>query len=152
MSSDSRSRAGLMNLQSTSRFAPSPTGRLHLGHAFSAIRAHDFARAVGGRFLLRIEDIDPGRSREEFVAGIEEDLRWLGLSWNGEVVRQSARLDAYRGALGALGSAGLLYPCFCTRADIAAAASAPHGPEGPVYPGTCRHLDPATRERRMQDE
>ena len=134
------------------RFAPSPTGRLHAGHAFSAIRAHDFARAVGGRFLLRIEDIDPGRSREEFVAGIEEDLRWLGLSWNGEVVRQSARLDAYRGALGALGSAGLLYPCFCTRADIASAASAPQGPEGPVYPGTCRALDPTTRAERMEKE
>src|ERR1700760_4243992 len=88
------------------RFAPSPTGRLHAGHAFSAIRAHDFAKGAGGRFLLRIEDIDPGRSREEFVAGIEEDLRWLGLGWEGEVVRQSSRLDAYRAALGALGAAG----------------------------------------------
>ena len=134
------------------RFAPSPTGRLHAGHAFSAIRAHDVARAAGGRFLLRIEDIDPGRSREEFVAGIEEDLRWLGLAWDGEVVRQSARLDAYRGALGALGSAGLLYPCFCTRADISNAASAPQGPEGPVYPGTCLALDPAVRAERMERE
>jgi glutamyl-Q tRNA(Asp) synthetase len=132
------------------RFAPSPTGRLHAGHAFSAIRAHDFAKGAGGRFLLRIEDIDPGRSREEFVAGIEEDLRWLGLGWEGEVVRQSSRLDAYRGALGALGAAGLLYPCFCTRADIAHAASAPHGPEGPVYPGTCRALDPTVRAERME--
>src|ERR1700761_7141130 len=152
MSSDSRSRAGLMNNVTISRFAPSPTGRLHLGHAFSAIQAHDLARKAGGRFLLRIEDIDPGRAREAFIADIEVDLRWLGLRWDGAVVRQSARLDAYRAALGALGAAGLLYPCFCTRADIAAAASAPHGPDGTVYPGTCRHLDPATRERRMQDE
>jgi glutamyl-Q tRNA(Asp) synthetase len=135
-----------------SRFAPSPTGRLHLGHAYSAVRAHDLARAGGGRFLLRIEDIDPGRSRPEFVAGIVEDLRWLGLDWDGAVLRQSARTDAYRAALGALGVAGLLYPCFCTRADIAAAATAPHGPEGVVYPGTCRALDPATRAARMAAE
>lgn len=135
-----------------SRFAPSPTGRLHIGHAFSAIRAHDVARAAGGRFLVRIEDIDPGRSRDIFVDGILEDLAWLGLARDGEVVRQSARLDAYRAALGALGSAGLLYPCFCTRADIAMAASAPHGPDGAVYPGTCRRLDPATRQARMESE
>lgn len=134
------------------RFAPSPTGRLHAGHAFSAIRAHDFARARGGGFLLRIEDIDPGRAREEFVAGIEEDLRWLGLHWDGDAIRQSARHDAYRAALGALGSAGLLYPCFCTRADIANAASAPHGPDGAVYPGICRALDPVAREQRMERE
>lgn len=141
-----------MNFHRISRFAPSPTGRLHLGHAFSAIRAHDLARAAGGHFLLRIEDIDPGRSREAFVEGIEEDLRWLGLAWDGPVLRQSARTDAYRAALGALGAAGLLYPCFCTRADIAAAASAPHGPEGGVYPGTCRRLSPAERTRRMAGE
>jgi glutamyl-Q tRNA(Asp) synthetase len=134
------------------RFAPSPTGRLHLGHAFSALAAHDLARARRGRFLLRIEDIDAGRSREGFVAGIVEDLRWLGIEWEGAPVRQSMRLGAYRAALGALGAAGLLYPCFCTRADIAAAASAPHGPEGNVYPGTCRHLDSAQRERRMAVE
>jgi glutamyl-Q tRNA(Asp) synthetase len=141
-----------MNFPPISRFAPSPTGRLHLGHAFSAIRAHDLARDGGGRFLLRIEDIDPGRARETFVAGIEADLAWLGLRWDGAVVRQSARLDAYRAALGALGAAGLLYPCFCTRADIAAAASAPHGPDGLIYPGTCRGLDPAERARRMAAE
>ena len=142
-----------MNLYTISRFAPSPTGRLHLGHAFSAIRAHDLARAAGGRFLLRIEDIDPGRSREAFVAGIEEDLRWLGLAWDGPVLRQSARTDAYRAALGALGAAGLLYPCFCTRADIAAAAAAPHGPDGGgLYPGTCRGLGSAERARRMAAE
>jgi len=142
-----------MNLQSISRFAPSPTGRLHLGHAFSAIRAHDLVREGGGRFLLRIKDIDPGRSREAFIAGIEEDLGWLGLAWDGPVLRQSARTDAYRAALGALGAAGLLYPCFCTRADIAAAATAPHGPDGSgVYPGTCRGLDSAERARRIASE
>jgi glutamyl-Q tRNA(Asp) synthetase len=134
------------------RFAPSPTGRLHPGHAFSALRSHDLARANGGRFLLRIEDIDAGRSRAGFVDGIVEDLRWLGIAWDEAPVHQSTRLSAYRAALGALGAAGLLYPCFCTRADIAAAASAPHGPEGAVYPGTCRHLDPAARQQRMQDE
>lgn len=131
------------------RFAPSPTGRLHLGHAFSAIRANDLARERSGRFLLRIEDIDAGRARPGFIAGIETDLRWLGLGWDGPVVHQSARADAYRAALAGLQAAGLLYPCFCTRADIAAAASAPHGPEGLVYPGTCRLLDPATRTARM---
>ena len=136
----------------TTRFAPSPTGRLHLGHAFSALAAHDRARDGGGRFLLRIEDIDAGRSREGFVDGIVEDLRWLGLAWDEAPVRQSTRLEAYHAALGALGAAELLYPCFCTRADIAAAASAPHGPEGAVYPGTCRHLDPAERAARMGEE
>jgi glutamyl-Q tRNA(Asp) synthetase len=120
-----------------SRFAPSPTGRLHLGHAFSAVRAHDLARAAGGRFLLRIEDIDPGRTREAFVAGIEEDLRWLGLAWDGPVVRQSARLGLYAEALERLKARGLVYPCFCTRAEIAESAAAPHGAT-PVYPGTCR--------------
>jgi glutamyl-Q tRNA(Asp) synthetase len=135
-----------------SRFAPSPTGALHLGHVFSALRAHDLARAAGGRFLLRIEDIDIGRSREQFVAGIETDLAWLGLRWDGDMVRQSQRLDAYRAALGALGAGGLLYPCFCTRADIANAATAPHGPDGPVYPGTCRRIDPLERQRRMDTE
>jgi len=140
------------------RFAPSPTGRLHLGHAYSALRAHDFARERGGTFLLRIEDIDPGRSRAEHVAGIMEDLRWLGVDWDGEPVLQSARLPLYREALGRLVRQGLLYPCFCTRreieAEIAASASAPHpglgsgagGPEGPVYPGTCRRLKDAERQ------
>ena len=123
------------------RFAPSPTGRLHLGHAFAALQAHDHARAAGGRFLLRIEDIDGTRSREGFVAGIAEDLAWLGLTWDGPVLRQSTRLAAYDAALAGLRERGLLYPCFCTRADIAASVSAPHhGPDGLVYPGTCRHL------------
>lgn len=122
------------------RFAPSPTGRLHLGHAFSAIHAHDFARERGGRFLLRIEDIDGTRSRPEHVETILADLTWLGLDWDGEVVFQSHRLPRYQAALDRLKAMGLLYPCFCTRTDIAASISAPHGPEGPVYPGTCRGL------------
>ncbi|MBX3560606.1 MAG: tRNA glutamyl-Q(34) synthetase GluQRS [Sphingomonas sp.] len=127
-------------MQPVTRFAPSPTGRLHLGHAFSALAAHDFARELDGSFLLRIEDIDPGRTRAAFVDGIFEDLLWLGLEWDGEIVYQSERLDAYAGALERLKAAGLLYPCFCTRADIAASVSAPHGPEGAVYPRTCRGL------------
>ena len=134
------------------RFAPSPTGRLHLGHAFSAVRAHDLARAGGGRFLLRIEDIDAGRSREAFVAGIEEDLAWLGLGWDGAAVRQSRRLPRYAAALARLREMGLAYPCFCTRAEIAASASAPHGSEAPVYPGTCRRLGQAERADRMAAE
>ncbi|MHA6722078.1 glutamyl-Q tRNA(Asp) synthetase [Sphingomonas sp. RS2018] len=122
------------------RFAPSPTGRLHIGHAVSAIRAHDFARDRGGRFLLRIEDIDGARSREEHVAGIVEDLAWLGLDWDGPVVRQSVRLALYDAALDRLRGMGLLYRCVCTRADIAASLSAPHE-AGAVYPGTCRGRD-----------
>lgn len=106
----------------------------------SAVLAHDFARTRGGRFLLRIEDIDPGRTREAFVLGIEEDLRWLGLDWDGPVVRQSQRLVLYAAALERLKGLGLVYPCFCTRADIARSVAAPHGPEGPLYPGTCRGL------------
>ncbi|MCX8476866.1 MAG: glutamyl-Q tRNA(Asp) synthetase [Sphingomonas sp.] len=123
------------------RFAPSPTGRLHLGHAYSAIQSHDFARAQGGRFSLRIEDIDGTRSRPEHVEAILRDLEWLGLGWDGEVTYQSRRLDLYQAALDRLREMGLLYPCFCTRADIAASLSAPHGSEGAVYPGTCRGLE-----------
>ncbi len=126
------------------RFAPSPTGRLHLGHAYSAILAHDFARERGGAFLLRIEDIDGTRSRAEHVAAIEADLRWLGLEWNGPVVFQSRRLGRYKAALDRLRAMGLLYPCFCTRAEIAQSLSAPHGPT-PVYPGTCRGIDASAR-------
>ncbi len=122
------------------RFAPSPTGRLHLGHAWSAIQAHDFARAQGGRFSLRIEDIDGTRSRPEHVDAILRDLEWLGLGWDGKVTFQSQRLALYQTALDRLKAMGLLYPCFCTRADIAASLSAPHGPEGAQYPGTCRGL------------
>ena len=135
------------------RFAPSPTGRLHLGHAYSALFARDAARAAGGRFLLRIEDIDAGRCRPEFVDGIFEDLAWLGLDWELPVRRQSAHMDDYSAALGRLDVQGLLYPCFCTRAEIqaeiAAAGGAPHGPDGPLYPGTCRRLAPSERAARI---
>jgi glutamyl-Q tRNA(Asp) synthetase len=134
-------------MQPVTRFAPSPTGRLHLGHAFSALKAHDFARERGGAFLLRIEDIDPGRSRTEHVDGILEDLLWLGLEWDGELLYQSERLRIYAKALDRLKADGLVYPCFCTRADIAASASAPHGPDGPFYPGTCRGLAGADLSR-----
>lgn len=126
-----------MGAMTVTRFAPSPTGRLHMGHAFSAIRAHDHARSRGGRFLLRIEDIDGTRSRAEHVATIRDDLTWLGLAWDGPVLFQSARLDAYAAALERLRDMGLLYRCYCTRAEIAEAMSAPHGPVA-VYPGTCR--------------
>ncbi|MGE0720000.1 MAG: tRNA glutamyl-Q(34) synthetase GluQRS, partial [Alphaproteobacteria bacterium] len=131
------------------RFAPSPTGRLHLGHAHSALFGWRLARAAGGRFLLRIEDIDAGRCRPEFTAGILEDLEWLGLDWDGPVRVQSEHLDAYREASDRLSAAGLLYPCFCTRADIARAGAAPHGPEGPLYPGTCRALPADIRAERV---
>jgi len=134
------------------RFAPSPTGDLHLGHAYSAVLAHDAARAANGRFVIRIDDIDGSRSREDYVAASLADLVWLGLAWDGEPVRQSARLGDYATALDTLRARGLVYSCFCTRADIAASLSAPHGPSGPVYPGTCRDLPAAERERRMATE
>jgi glutamyl-Q tRNA(Asp) synthetase len=118
------------------RFAPSPTGFLHLGHAYSALTAF----RAGERFLLRIEDIDRGRTRPEFEAAIFEDLAWLGLRWEAPVLRQSERGAAYAEALERLRTLGVLYPCFCTRKDIAAAGAAPHGGEGPLYPGTCRGL------------
>ena len=132
-------------MQPVTRFAPSPTGLLHLGHAYSALMTHDFARAKDGAFLLRIEDIDPGRVRPEYVDDILADLLWLGLEWDDEIVYQSERLDLYAAALERLKGEGLLYPCFCTRAEIAAeiaaSVSAPHqGPDGPAYPGTCRGL------------
>ena len=130
----------------TTRFAPSPTGLLHLGHAASAWFARE--RAQGGRFLLRIEDIDQGRCRDAFIAAIFEDLAWLGLSWEAEVRRQSLHFHDYAKALDALGARGLLYPCFCTRADIKEMAGAPQGPDGPLYPGTCRHLSAGEREER----
>lgn len=132
------------------RFAPSPTGLLHLGHAYAALIAFDRARAGGGRFLLRLEDIDRTRCRAAFDAAILADLAWLGLDWDGPVRRQSAHFADYRAALDRLDRLGVLYPCFCTRAEIAAeiAASpgAPQGPPGPLYPGTCRGL---SRQRRM---
>lgn len=123
------------------RFAPSPTGPLHLGHAYAAIFAHDLARSRGGRFLLRIEDIDRQRSKPEWEAACLADLAWLGLTWDG-VMRQSDRAGAYAAALDDLWARGLLYPCRCTRRDIEEALGAPQegvqGPDGPVYPGTCR--------------
>lgn len=122
------------------RFAPSPNGPLHLGHAYAAIQAHDRARAGGGAFLLRIEDIDGTRSRAELTASILADLDWLGLAWDGEPIIQSRRSAAHIAAGERLKAMGLLYPCTCTRAEIAAAASAA-GPDGPIYPGTCRHRD-----------
>ncbi|MEZ5561712.1 MAG: tRNA glutamyl-Q(34) synthetase GluQRS [Gammaproteobacteria bacterium] len=137
----------------TTRFAPSPTGGLHLGHAYSALLAHAAAREGGGRFLLRIEDIDAGRCRPEYTAQIIDELRWLGLDWDEPVRYQSQRTADYRRELAALTSRGLTYPCFCTRRDIAdeiaRMQSAPQGPEGPLYPGTCRTLDERTRASRL---
>ena len=125
------------------RFAPSPNGPLHLGHAYAATVAHDLARGRGGSFRLRIEDIDGARSRSELVDEFLADMRWLGLGWDGEVAFQSARLESYAAAGERLKAMGLLYPCRCTRAEIAEAATAT-GPDGPVYPGTCRgrNVDP----------
>jgi len=132
----------------TTRFAPSPTGLLHLGHAASACFAAD--RAQDGRFLVRIEDIDQGRCREDFVGAIFEDLAWLGLSWEPEVRRQSLHFADYAEALDRLAARDLLYPCFCTRADIKEMAGAPQGPDGPIYPGVCRHLSEGEREGLRQ--
>ncbi len=134
------------------RFAPSPTGLLHLGHARSALFAAAKARELGGRFLLRIEDIDLGRSRPEFDQAIQEDLAWLGLTWPEPVLRQSDRFPVYDKFLHLLEEADLTYPCFCTRKDIAAeianAPRAPHGPDGPLYPGICKGIPrEAARER-----
>lgn len=127
----------------TTRFAPSPTGRLHLGHAYSAV----LGRKLGARWLLRIEDLDPGRARPEHVDAIMEDLAWLGLEPDGEPLVQSQRTGRYAEALDQLKRQGLVYPCFCTRADIAASLTAPHGDAASAYPGTCRGLpdDPARR-------
>lgn len=132
------------------RFAPSPNGPLHLGHAYAAIVAHDLARAAGGEFLLRIEDIDGTRSRADLVEETFADLRWLGLSWDGPVVFQSQRLEQYGAAAERLRAMGLLYPCACTRAQIAAAAME-GGPDGLIYPGTCRGraVDPAGAAWRL---
>jgi glutamyl-Q tRNA(Asp) synthetase len=132
------------------RFAPSPTGLLHLGHAFSAFNAWKRAGDAGGRFLLRLEDIDPNRCRPEYADSIQEDLAWLGVDWDGPVRVQSGHLPEYQTVLDRLAEQGLVYPCFCTRSDIAAASAAPHGPDGaPLYPGTCRRLSPAERADRI---
>lgn len=138
-------------MQPVFRFAPSPNGYLHLGHACSALANAEFARRMGGRFLVRIEDIDVTRCREDLVEACLEDLAWLGLAWETPVLRQSAHFSRYRAVAADLEAKGLLYPCFCTRNDIAQAAGAApvRDPDGaPVYPGTCRTLDAATRERR----
>jgi len=131
-------------MTTVTRFAPSPTGYLHLGHAYSALFAADATAARQGRFVLRIEDIDQGRCRPEFEHQIYDDLSWLGLIWESPVRRQSDHFADYQGALDRLDAMALLYPCFCTRkdiqAEIAASGGAPHGPDGPLYPGICRNL------------
>ena len=141
-------------MEITTRFAPSPTGLLHIGHAHAALTAWRRAREAGGRFLLRIEDIDPTRCRPDFTGAILEDLTWLGLSWDGPVRVQSEHLPDYRAVLDGLARRGLVYPCFCTRTEILRevdrAASAPHGPDGaPLYPGTCRRLSSDERGARI---
>jgi glutamyl-Q tRNA(Asp) synthetase len=136
------------------RFAPSPTGYLHAGHALAAMIAHRRARDGSGRFLLRLEDIDPGRCRPVFADAIQEDLTWLGITWDGPIRVQSEHLADYQSVLAYLAEQRMVYPCFCTRSDIArevaASSTAPHGPDGsPLYPGTCRRLTEAERQDRI---
>jgi glutamyl-Q tRNA(Asp) synthetase len=135
------------------RFAPSPTGYLHLGHVRSAWEGWQAAHKADGRFLLRIEDIDASRCRPQFDMAIREDLAWLGLDWDGAVRLQSEHFADYRAALDRLHSSGLLYPCFCTRkeiqAEIARAGGAPQGEDGPIYPGTCKRLSATDRAERI---
>ena len=144
-----------MNKGVVTRFAPSPTGYLHLGHVRSAFEGWRAAREAGGRFLLRIEDIDHTRCRTEYSEAIVEDLGWLGFDWDGAIRRQSEHFDDYRAALSRLEAAGLLYPCFCTRrdiqAEIARAGGAPQGELGAPYPGTCRQLGAAERDVRRRE-
>ncbi len=140
----------------TVRFAPSPTGYLHLGHVYSALLNYRFAKVRGGHFLLRIEDIDTARSRPEYVEGIYADLAWLGLEWEQPVRRQSEHFPVYQAALDKLEAMGLLYPCFCSRRDIRAeirrSGFAPHGPEGPLYPGICRNISVAERLAKKAED
>lgn len=149
----SAAEAGSVGDGVVARFAPSPSGLLHLGHAASALFAHDLARSSGGRFLVRIEDIDRPRCRPEFERAILEDLAWLGLHWEQPVWRQSERFGVYQEALEKLGAIRVVYPCFCTRKgieqELARMSRAPHGPEGPLYPGTCRGLSAAEVEARL---
>ncbi len=133
------------------RFAPSPNGHLHPGHAFSALTAWDWAKANHARFILRIEDTDRTRSRPEFEKSQLEDLAWLGLAWETPVRRQSDHMADYQKGLDRLTQLGVIYPCFCTRKDITEAAIAPHGPEGVIYPGTCRHLSQDIRATRIAE-
>ncbi|MEK7953776.1 tRNA glutamyl-Q(34) synthetase GluQRS [Luteolibacter soli] len=141
--------------QTVTRFAPSPTGWPHLGHAYAAKVARDLAKQDEGRFLLRFEDIDHTRVRPEYYDAIETDLHWLGLDWDGPALRQSDRTTAYAAALEDLRHIGVAYPCFCTRREIedevARMISAPHGPEGALYPGTCRRLSEDERNTRLAD-
>jgi glutamyl-Q tRNA(Asp) synthetase len=136
------------------RFAPSPTGYLHLGHVRSAFEGWQAARQNGGRFLLRLEDIDAERCRAEYATAIIEDLTWLGFDWDGPVRRQSEHFDDYRAALDRLAALGVIYPCFCTRREIAVeiahAGGAPQGEAGPTYPGVCRRLRPEERAERLR--
>ncbi len=138
-----------MNAKLATRFAPSPNGHLHLGHAFSALTAWTWARANDARFVVRIEDTDRTRSRPEFEASQLEDLAWLGMTWETPVRRQSEHLGDYQQGLERLQGLGLVYPCFCSRKDIAQAAIAPHGPDGTPYPGTCRTLSADVRATRI---
>jgi glutamyl-tRNA synthetase len=131
------------------RYAPSPSGDLHVGNARTALLAWLWARGADGRFLVRIEDLDPDRSRADLIERQLEDLAALGLDWDDTPVRQSARGGLYAAALSELERRGLVYPCFCSRADVRAAASAPHGDSGPAYPGTCRALAPAAAAARL---
>jgi len=138
------------------RFAPSPTGHLHAGHAYSASLAYSYARESQGRFILRLEDIDQTRCRPEFEQAIFEDLSWIGLKWEQPVRRQSDHLEDYAAVLEKFHDRGLIYPCFCTRAEITAeinmSANAPHGPDGPLYPGTCRHLSDDERAEKFEND
>lgn len=143
-----------MSTETTGRFAPSPSGRMHLGNAFSCLLAWLSARSAGGRIILRHEDLDPGRCRREYANQIEEDLHWLGLDWDeggsqgGSQYYQSCRREIYQHYLAVLEEKGLVYPCFCTRADLHA-ASAPHAADGtPIYSGACRELSPQQRRER----
>ncbi len=142
------------SVQPVYRFAPSPNGYLHLGHAYSAALNFDLAQAQDGRFLLRIEDIDRGRSRDAYETAINEDLAWLGLRWEMPVRRQSEHFSLYAGQLARLADQALIYPCFCSRADLQRCAAVrpawPRDPDGsPLYWGSCRHLPPAERAQRL---
>lgn len=140
----------LSTVQPVYRFAPSPNGYLHLGHAYSALLNFERAQKTGGRFLLRIEDIDLGRSRPEFEHAIYDDLAWLGITWDEPVLRQSEHLAFYAEAIETLDKGGLLYPCFCTRSERVQSGSALKDPDGaPLYSGQCRHLDPRLRAEKL---
>ncbi|WP_169567080.1 tRNA glutamyl-Q(34) synthetase GluQRS [Sneathiella limimaris] len=143
-------------MSTITRFAPSPTGYLHVGHAYSASLAFEQAMKAGGRFLLRLEDIDQTRCRPEFEAAIYEDLAWIGLKWEEPVRKQSEHFEDYQALLEKLHDRELIYPCFCTRKEIAAeiarSPSAPHGPDGPVYPGTCKHLSALEIDQNFSED